>query len=129
MSLETAILDLLAADSAVFALTGDNLRHEWLEQDTPYPAVTITRISTAPEYDLALDPLNRVRIQVDCFAKSFDEVRELADAVIAELHGYNGAAGTFSIDSITLDNEVSLGEKDGDQVTRRVSLDFFVTYN
>jgi hypothetical protein len=128
VSLETEILNLLASDATVFGITGDNLRHEWVEKGVQLPALTITRISTLPEYDLMLASLHRVRIQIDCFADGFEEVRTMADAVTAVLHAYSGAAGTFQIDSIVLDNETSLGEKDGDKETRRISLDFFVTH-
>lgn len=129
MSLEKQLLEILAADAAVFAIAGDNLRHEWRDQNDRDPGVVITAISETPEYALDLgDAFNRSRMQVDCFAESFELVRDLAAAVRAALHGYSGTAGSYSIDSITFENSSSLGEQDGDRIIRRISSDFLITH-
>lgn len=130
MSLENQLLEILAADATVFALAGDNLRHEWRDQNDRSPGVTIFRISDAAEFelDLAATAFERSRVQLDCFAEIFEECSELADAVRSALHGYSGVSGAYTIDSITFENRVSLGEQDGDRVQRRISLDFFVKY-
>ena len=130
MSLESELLTLLAADSAVVALAGTRLRYEWLDQNTTLPAVTLMQVSLFPEYALNLaNPLNRARIQVDCWARDFESAADLGAAVIAVLHNYSGTVGVYSIDSISLENNRPLGERDGDDIIRRRSIDFFVTYN
>ena len=130
MSLENQLLEILAGDDAVFALAGDNLRQEWRDQNDRSTGATITRISDAAEYELNLGAtaFERSRVQIDCFAEVFEECSDLADAVRSALHGYSGTAGAYTIDSITFENRVSLGEQDGDRVQRRISLDFFVKY-
>ena len=122
MSLENQLLEILAGDDAVFALAGDNLRQEWRDQNDRSTGATITRISDAAEYELNLGATAFERSRV------FDVCSDLADAVRSALHGYSGTAGAYTIDSITFENRVSLGEQDGDRVQRRISLDFFVKY-
>lgn len=130
MSLEKQLLEILAADAAVFALAADNLREEWRDQNDRDTGATIARISDSAEFELdfAADAFERTRVQIDCFAEVFEECSDLADAVRAALHGYKGAAGAYTIDSIKFENRASLGEQDGDRGQRRISVDFFVKY-
>lgn len=129
MSLEAALLDILQADPAVNAVVGSNLRHEWRDQNDTEPGIVLSRVSATRDPDLTLDDsLVRCRMQVDCFERSFEAVRALADNVIAVLNGYSGAIGAYTIDSVRVDNETSLGEQDGDHTIRRVSIDFIVIY-
>lgn len=129
MSLETGILDRLAADAGVSALVGTRLRHEFLDQDQPYPALRLIRISTATDYSLDMaSPLSRVRLQVDCYADSFADVNSLANAVESSLVGFDYTVGTIVVRTMVLDNKILLGEKNGDQVIRRIALDFIAIH-
>jgi len=130
MAVETALVDLLAADGTVSGLVGTRLRHEWLDQNATYPAIIVTRISGGRESGLSAstDYWERARIQVDCFGNTYTETKSLGDAVKDVLHGFKGAAGSYQVGSCALDNEVDLGELDGDRGERRVSLDFSVLY-
>lgn len=129
MSLEAEILNLLAADAPVAAIVGNRLRLEWLDQNTTQPAIALTRISGGREP--GLNPANyfsRARVQIDCQAATYETTKTLAAAVVSVLHGYNGPAGAYQIDSITLDNETDLGVQAGDYQSRRVMLDFDILY-
>lgn len=129
MSLESLILDQLEADAAVSAIVGKRLYHEWRSQGVKKASVVITRISGSHEYALTTsNRFNRARFQLDCFDTTFEKTRTLADAVIAVLISISGALGSYTVESITLQNELSLGEQDGDNTTRRISLDFVVVY-
>lgn len=129
MSLESLILDRLEADATVSGIVGKRLYHEWRSQGVKKASVVITRISGFQEYGLSTsNRFNRARFQLDCFDTTFEKARTLADAVIAEMISISGSLGSFSVESISLENELSLGEQDGDNATRRISLDFVVVY-
>ena len=129
MSLESLLLDRLEADATVSGIVGKRLYHEWRSQGVSKAAVVVTRISGFHDYSLTTtNRFNRARLQFDCFDSTFEKTRTLADAVIAELIGTSGALGSFNIQSISLENELSLGEQDGDNTQRRISLDFVVVY-
>lgn len=129
MSLQSEVLTLLAAQSSITDLVGSRLSKEWPEQNTVLPAISLTRVSGGK--DSALDMSNhfsRARIQIDCFASTHEGATTLADIVKDYLHGYKGAAGSFQIETMSNDNEIDLGENEGDRNDRRVSLDFLIIY-
>lgn len=129
MSLETGLLDLLKANSSIKSIIGSHFRTEWRDQNSKKPAVVITRISGGK--DSALDMsnhFNTARIQIDCFADSYEKTKTLAELVKGVLHGYKGPASTYQVETLQLDNEIDLGETIGDRIDRRVALDFFVLY-
>lgn len=129
MSLESLLLDRLEADATVGGIVGKRLYHEWRAQGIKKASVVVTRISGFHEYGLSTsNRFNRSRFQFDCFDTTFEKTRTLADAVIAELISISGTLGSFSIESVSLQNELSLGEQDGDNTIRRISLDFVVVY-
>ena len=65
---------------------------------------------------------------MDCFANTYSDVKDLAEAVTDVLHGFKGTAGPYTIETAIQENELDLGEKEGDESTRRVALDFSFIY-
>lgn len=129
MSLEAELLDILKGNTNIVAMVSNRMRLEWLDQHSDKPAIVISRISGGRDSSLNMsDFFRRARIQVDCFAGRYEKAKELAEMVADALHGYSGAAGTYQIETLTLENEIDLGEQDGLNKTRRVALDFLIVY-
>lgn len=80
--IERAFRSLLLADPVVAGLVGDRVLYGVMEQRATFPRVQITKVSKTSGLLLSdTVGMNAVRVQVDCWARSIDEVRALADAV------------------------------------------------
>lgn len=129
MSIEIELLRLLEADGTVSAFSEIRFRTEWRDQNTSGNYVIATRVSGRRESALnGGDFWQFARVQFDCFSDSYSTVKAIAAAVTDVLHGYTGAAGAYQVGAISLANEIDLGEQEGDLATRRVALDFSITY-
>jgi hypothetical protein len=85
---------LLADPEVVTALSGGSIYPLLRPQTEPLPAITYQRIS-ATRFDPleAPMPLADARLQLDCWAKSYAEVKDLARAVRQSLNGFAGPPG------------------------------------
>ncbi len=108
MTVETGIINLLLAASGVAALVSDRVRYVELGQRETLPAIAVTRISGGPEYAQDGDiGLQRVRIQVDCYAERPTEAKNVGAAVVAALSGVvdtDSAGVTFKLIELTCRN-------------------------
>jgi hypothetical protein len=113
MMVESLILSALKGNTAA----GNNVFALVLPSGTVRPAITYQRISTEPVNSIVgSSGLDRVRMQIDCWAGTFQAAVEIAEAVRTLM----AAAGFQGL----LDNQSSEFEEE----TRlyRVSSDFFV---
>lgn len=94
MSLESALVAHLKADSAITAICADRITPLVRDRDGTLPAATYQRLAGIPATDLdGLDGnLIEARMQIDCWARGYDEVRALAEAIRTRLQT---AASTF----------------------------------
>jgi hypothetical protein len=128
MSLEQELLSLVAADAGVSAFSPET-RTEWRDQNATGNYIIATRISGSRESALQQsNQFRRARVQFDCFADDYSTVKDLAEAVTDFLHGFKGTAGPYTVETSVNENELDLGEQDGDESTRRVALDFSFIY-
>lgn len=90
-SLGAAIIAQLAADPDVVALVGERMFPNVAPQGTAMPALVYNVISTVPESSLdgaAADRLNTIRLQIDCYSKTYEQAHALdqvVDQVISNL--------------------------------------------
>lgn len=95
MTFETALFDLLKADAGVSALVGAGAAARVYpllapaEVETPY--VTWQRIASEPTDVIGRGNTLRVSVQVDCWARTFDEALALSEAVRGAIEGSQGA--------------------------------------
>lgn len=88
--------DLFAAlnVAGVTAIVGEKFTPGVAEQGTSAPYAVWNRISSQRENSLAgfTSGLERVRVQLDCYATTFDGATALADAFKAAVDAYAGSA-------------------------------------
>lgn len=134
MSVDQALFDLLAGDATIESLVawGSPRRFgiypEIVPQAVPdLPAVRYARISSTPS--MTLDgPTGTmpIRYQVDCYASTPGACRQLADAVVARVHGYRGTVGAVTIQHAYVDDLGQFSEFEGDRADFRITLDVVV---
>lgn len=94
MTFEADLVAHLAADSGIVAVIGDRIRPLKMKQGETKPCITYQRTSGIPTTDLdGLDgKLMQIRLQIDCWAASFDTAAALSELVRVRLQT---AAATF----------------------------------
>lgn len=85
----------LQASSAVVRLVGTRIwRHNTAPQDGPRPYVTWFLVTGLPENHLSgLPPMDRMTVQIDCWATSDEQAEELAVAVRDAIEPYAHMTG------------------------------------
>lgn len=124
--IEVALRQVLLLDGPIAALVGDRIYPSPLPQNPTLPAISYQRVSRSS--GLSLDGAawpTRVRVQMDCWAATFDGVRELSDAVFRRLHGYAGNIASEQLQIVAL--EIERGDTyEPDTKLWRVSMDWTV---
>lgn len=84
------VYDTLKASSAVVRIVDDAIwRHNSAPQDTPRPYITWFIVTGTPENHLSgLPPMDRMTVQVDCWADTDEQAEELATAVRDAIEPY-----------------------------------------
>ena len=94
MTFEADLKSHLQADASIAALVADRIWPIVRAQGSSLPAITYQRVAGTPQSDLDGDDgdLIEVRVQIDCWARGFEDVRTLAELVRVRLQT---AASTF----------------------------------
>ena len=87
MSIESNIRAALITDSAVSALVGGRVYPVVLGRDATFPAITYTRISGGFLASLSGTNREHPRIQIDCWAETYAEAKDLSAKVRAAMDG------------------------------------------
>ena len=122
MSHIKAVREVLEADTAVFALVGKRFFPEVLPQNVTLPAAVLTLVSDVGQDAFrtnAASVLRNARVQVDLYARDFDECEAAADAVDDAMQANHGPSF-----SARQSNRQHFFEKQTNLY--RVSLDFSV---
>lgn len=86
MTFESDVYAAMIASSELTALIGDRLTPSHHSHGTQAPYAVYTTIFADGAYDLdGPTGLERVRLQVDCYAETADEARLVAEAVVASI--------------------------------------------
>lgn len=125
MSLESAFRSMILSISPVTALISDRLDAGVLQENSALPAIRYAPV--ADELVSSHDGPSGFEIQtiqVDCYAKTPEDAKALADAVKAGLDGFNGSSpATFAI---TLRSSIPVYEETPRMFRRQ--MDFVVQY-
>lgn len=126
-NIEEALSSRLTGDVAVSALIATRLYPARLPQDVTYPAVVYTRIDTEPTsaFGTAATLMNS-RVQFDCWAKTYSEVKAVANAIRASLDALDTTILSVRIYGIVYSSELDIFE-DETQLYR-IQSDFQVMY-
>ncbi len=91
MSISSALYGICNADAGVIALLTDDAGNIRLypagnvPQEAVMPAATYQTIGGAPANVFESAPADNERVQIDCWAMSFDQAQSVADAIRAAL--------------------------------------------
>ena len=136
MTIDGAVLGRLKAIAAVTTIVGSGssarIYAESLPQNPTLEAITFTQISAERVHAFGSDPgLVRARFQLDAWGNTWEECRDLADAIRGD-----GAASAFSrwsgtqdstvVDDILLDNELPAFE--AEPGSYRTTQDYLIWY-
>ena len=111
---ETVLLSALTSSTSVYSLVAANIRPLVVESGTPMPFVTWKRMGIQRTQTLG-NPLGtpKLTLQFDIYGSTYDQAREVADAMRVVLDGYGGTVNNTEVKQTSLENEsddfVSLG--------------------
>lgn len=114
MTIGETIYSTLTTDTAVAAIVSKRVYPVVIPQKGALPAITYQRVSGRRENGFQAGELTAVRVQVDCWADGYSEVRGLADA---------------ARDALIAADFLPIGDRDGfeDEVqVHRVILEFTI---
>jgi hypothetical protein len=118
-----AVLAELAKDATVTALVGTSVFPQAAPEGEQPPHVVLSVVSDVPENSFTgteADRTRSIRLQVDCYAKGYIKVHQVADAVAAVL-------GALARPDLSAVREISRDLYDDPTQLHRVSSDFSVT--
>ena len=122
MTVDEALVSRLATAPDVAALVGERIFAEVLPYGQAMPAITYQHISLSPLPVLrGTAGLDNPRVQIDCWADTYNEARSLARAVRGAMKGLESVAESY-IGAASLIG--SRGLPDADSRRSRVSMDF-----
>lgn len=133
MSIGKAIHARLTGHAGTFALVKKRIYPLRIPQGPTYPAVRYQVIG-APRTHLMGADLGEVhaRVQIDCYAQTYDGAHTLATQVRGALSRWEGTAGGVTVIHVFLDDERDIDEptieQDGEKGVYRVMFDFIVHY-
>lgn len=132
MKAEKVIHNRLSTHAGVSALVSTRVYPLVLPQEPTYPAITYAKVSSQRIEAVHSDPgMAIIRIQVTCWALTFDSVKSLAEQVRLALERYGTAVTGTTIAGVTV-YDIRMGsEADAYEPTLDAfasSIDFTVTH-
>lgn len=127
--MEGAFIDLLLTDAAIAAVVETRVYPLRRPQGSALPAIVSTRISGQPLYvDEGEAGLQNARVQVDSWAATYTQAKDLAQLVRARLSAFSGVHDGIDFSYIMLDEERDLTESgaNASEYLMRVAMDFIV---
>ena len=131
--MEADLIGKLLASAPVSAIVSDRVTPVARTQGAALPAATVQRIAGGPEMaDDGSAGIAGVRVQVDCWAATYGQAKDLAGAVTTELNATaDEIQGSTNFIYIILEDVRDLREPgyNNPEYLFRVSLDFLVWSN
>jgi len=116
MQIEQAIKKELLADSGIKSLIGERLYYVKAPQDVAKPYVVFLKASGPREYSHdGASKLARPRFQFSCFAMTYYEAKQIAEAIRAAIEAFSGTmggTGGVEVGSCFCINESDIYEED-----------------
>lgn len=121
MSVQNDIYARLSAYADLTALVGSKIYPLTVPQDIELPYVSYFIVSDIPEHCMGQDgDIRTIRLQISCWANTYDEVKAIEVQVKAALSRYRGG----NIQDIFTDSSLDL--YDGEEDVYHVPVDFTV---
>jgi hypothetical protein len=128
VSVEAVVQSLLNV-AGITAVVGTNVANVQLPEDSNYPALVYTVISTVPVLPIRSGEsvINIARVQFDCMARDLVTARLIREAVKAAVNYQRGVIGGTMVVSITFELEGTHG-KDPESKIFTIPVDYMVTF-
>lgn len=123
--MEEDLISRLLADSSVSAQVGSRVVPNVAPTDYQGPYIVMQVISDNPDHHAQGPGLDRARIQLDSYARTYANAKTTARAARDSLDGFIGTMGSTTVLYIAYDSHQDIWEDDAQM--HRVSMDFIVT--
>ncbi len=128
MSLEADIRTYMKTRTAINDIVGSRIYFAKLPQNATFPLLVSNRISTTRNYSHSGDSnLTPARVQYSCYAETWAAAKDLAEQVVSEMSGFSGTAGSTTVYSTFVENELDL--TDPESKLYFIPVDLMITYN
>ena len=132
--MKAGLVSLLTAESTITAICGSRVYVSRAPQKSTFPYVVITQMGSDENgtIDGSTGQLRFLDFDIDCKAKSSVEAESLGNAIRTYIDDYSGAAGSFTIGAVIMNDESDDYEppQDGSDVgVFVVTLDLTIHYN
>ena len=128
MSLEADIRTYMLTRTAITDLVSTRIYFQKLPQNATFPLLVSNRISTKREYSHSGDSnLTTPRVQYSCYAETWTAAKDLAEQIVSEMSGFSGTAGSTTVYSTFVENELDLN--DPESKLYFIPVDLMITYN
>ena len=132
--MRSGLVSLLANEATVNAICGSRVYVTKAPQKAAFPHIVITQMSSEENasMDGASGQLRFINFDIDCRATTSVKAEELANAVRVFLDDYSGAAGSYTIGAVVMNDESDDYEspQDGSDIgVHVVTLDLDVQFN
>lgn len=102
------IYDLLSNDGTVSGLVSTRIFPDTVPQNTSFPYISYTVISTLPtDAKDGASRLDVVNVQVDIYSRDYSTTQDIAAGVRAALDRYSGTNNSVNVDKIWFTNEAA----------------------
>lgn len=123
MSIETDLYTQLSTHAGLTALVSTKIYPVLAPQKVDLPYCVYLKVSNVRQYShQGFSNLERVRLQISCFAKTYSTAKDVAAQVIAAMEAWSAS----SVQAVIPDGEEDLYEEDTE--TYHIPLDFIVWY-
>lgn len=94
MSFESEFKGHLQGDATIAGFVGERIHPLIVPEGSAFPVITYTLVFGEPQNSLDgfTSGLRRVSVQIDCWSRTFDRTKDVAEAVVSRL---NTAASAF----------------------------------
>jgi hypothetical protein len=132
--MKSGLVSLLTNESTVNAICGSRVYVNKAPQKAAFPHIVITQMSSEENgsMDGGSGQLRFINFDIDCRATTSVKSEELANAVRVFIDDYSGAAGSYTIGAVVMNDESDDYEppQDGSDIgVHVVTLDLDVQFN
>ena len=132
--MKAGLVSLLSSEATITAISGTRVYIQRAPQNAAFPHIIITQMSSDENgtLDGGSGQLRFLDFDIDCKAKSSVTAESLGNAIRTYIDDYSGAAGSFTIGAVIMNDESDDYEppQDGSDVgVFVVTLDLTIHYN
>jgi hypothetical protein len=127
--IQAGIYSLLTADPGVSTIVGTRVFPPPLTEQTEMPCVLYSFVGGSSTATFATAGMQRLRMQLDCWAADYDAAAALREAVVRALNGYQGqlSDGTFLSNAFMVNPGIDFFEDDSREV--RCMVEFYLLFD